>query len=138
MTRQKARFITIALIVGILVLLTPWRIQIVPAWKLRVIDENGKPISALTVSQTWVDPNCRFFWLEEDYRTDGNGLVNFPERYTWQNIFLRVAAPIWNRLYSPTLPDNYDATAFGWGDYAYGQVYYRRGQLLPETLVMYR
>src|SRR5262245_31067596 len=100
MTHQKARLISILLIAGLLLVLLPWRVQIVPAWKLRVIDEQGKPIPSLAVSENWIDPNLTFLWLEEDFKTNEDGFVNFPERYTWQNILLKVAAPVWNRVLS--------------------------------------
>ena len=124
------------IIVVFLVLLIPWKSQIAPAWKITVVDENGNPIPALSVSQNWVDPNFEGWWLEEDFRTDENGLVDFPECGTWRNLLLKAASPIWNRVLFGKR--NYDAMAFGWGSYTRGEAYYRSGQPTPKKLVMYR
>jgi len=136
MTGSKRTLIATLIVSGVLVFLLPWKSQIVPAWKVRVVDQDGNPIAHLAVSQNWVDPNFQVLWLEEDLRTDENGFVGFPERSTWQNVFLKVGSPIWNRV----LPgkQNYDAMVFGWGSYSHGEVYYQSGQVLPEKLVMYR
>jgi hypothetical protein len=136
MTDSKKTLIGRLMIVGLLALLVPWKTQIVPPWKVRVIDQSGIPIPGLAVSQNWIDPNFHGSWLEEDSRTDKNGFVSFPERRVWRNTLLMSGSSIWNRILFDQ--KKYDAMAFGWGDYSRGEVYYRSGQILPETLVMYR
>lgn len=136
MTASKKTLIGRLVVLGLLVLLVPWKSQIAPAWKVRVVDQGGHPIVGLAVSQNWTDPNFRGLWLEEDARTDENGFVDFPERSTWKNVFLKVGSPIWNRLLFGK--KNYEAMVFGWGSYSQGAVYYHRGQTLPEKLVIYR
>ena len=136
MTHAKRKFISRLIIVGLFVLLVPWRSQIAPAWKIRAVDQSGDPIPGLAVSQNWIDPNFQGRWLEEDFKTDEKGFVSFPERSTWQNVFLKVGSPIWNRVLFGK--KSYDAIAFGWGSYTRGEVYYRSGQVIPDRLVMYR
>ena len=136
MTNSNARLIGRLVIAGTLVLLIPWKSQIAPAWMLRVVDQNGIPIVGLTVSQNWIDPNFQGWWLEEDFRTDRDGIVTFPERRTWRNGFLVAASPVWNRMLFGK--KSYDAMAFGWGIYSRGEVYYRNGQVAPTELVMQR
>ena len=136
MTHSKALSLNKLVIVGLLVLLVPWRSQIAPTWKLRVINQSGTPIPDLAVSQNWIDPNFSGWWLEEDFRTDQNGFVSFPERSTWRNALLVIGSSIWNQaLFGKK---SYDAMAFGWGNYSHGEVYYRSGLALPPELVMYR
>lgn len=136
MTDSKATLLSRLVIVGLIVLLVPWKSQITPAWKIRVIDQNGNPIPELAVSQNWIDPNFRGWWLEEDFRTDENGSVSFPERGAWGNVLLAIGSPIWNRVLFGK--KSYDAMAFGWGSDSRGEVCYRSGQLLPEELVIHR
>ena len=136
MTDSKKTLMARLIFLGVLVLLIPWKTQIAPAWKVRVVDQSGNAIPGLAVSQNWTDPNFHGWWLEEDFRTDENGVVSFPERSVWRNSLLAGGSSIWNRVLFEK--NNYDAMAFGWGDYSHGEVYYRRGQVLPETLVMHR
>ena len=136
MNKSNARLIGRLVIVGIIVLLIPWKSQIAPAWKLRVVDQSGTPIPGLAVSQNWIDPNFRGWWLEEDFRTDRDGFVTFPERRTWRNGLLVAGSPVWNRILFGK--KSYDAMAFGWGNYSRGEVYYRNGQVAPTELVMHR
>lgn len=136
MTGREKKLIASLLVVAPFVLFVPWKSQIVPAWKLRVVDESGTPISHLAVSQNWIDPDFEDLWLEQDYKTDENGFVTFPERGARRNLLLALNSSLWNRiLYGKK---RYDAMAFGWGDFARGEVYYRSGQAIPAELVMYR
>lgn len=136
MRDSKKTLVGRLLIVGLFAVLVPWKTQIAPAWKIRVVDENGNSIPALAVSQNWTDPNFRGWWLEEDFRADEKGFVSFPERRAWRNILLMVGSPIWNRVLFGK--KNYDAMAFGWRGHSHGEVYYHSGQILPEKLVMFR
>lgn len=136
MTHSKATLLSRLVIIGILVLLVPWKSEVAPTWKLRVIDQSGKPIPNLPVSQNWIDPNFHGWWLEEDFRTDENGFVSFPKRRAWRNVFLVLGSPVWNRLLFGK--QTYVAMAFGWGNYSRGEVHYRSGKVIPTELVMYR
>ena len=135
MNRSRTVLIGWLTIGVLLILLIPWKSQIAPPWTIKVVDEGGRPVGNLAVSQNWIDPNFKMLWLEEDFRTDENGNVSFPERSTWRNVLLTTVSPIWNR---PLSDHGYDATVFGWGNYRRGQVWYRKGQALPDKLVMHR
>ena len=119
-----------------IILLFPWKSQISPSWKIQVVNEQGKTVKDLAVSQNWVDPNFQMLWLEEDFRSDENGFVSLPERSAWGNVLLRVISLIWSRTLGEK--KDYDAMVFGWGDYSGGAVYYVRGKELPEKLIMRR
>jgi len=134
--RKRIPHLAGAVICVSIILLFPWKSQIVPSWRIQVVDEQGHPIRNLAVSQKWVNPNFQMLWLEEDFRSDENGFVTFPERSAWGNVLLQLVSLSWSR----TLGDvqDYDAMVFGWGDYAGGAVHYVKGKELPEKLIMRR
>jgi len=53
---------------------------VVPAWKIQVVDEAGKPLRNVLVRQVWKHYDIRDSDHEADDRTDENGFVSFPER----------------------------------------------------------
>jgi hypothetical protein len=115
-------------------MLVPWKSNISPAWRLKVVDEAGTPIKRLCVTENWVDPTFKFFDLEQDFWTDNDGYVNFPERNTWRNGLMVLATPFLD--WAVHNKKDYDAVAFGWGRYQGGTVQYNRGAPLPAELVM--
>jgi hypothetical protein len=115
-------------------MLVPWKSNIAPAWRLKIVDEAGAPIRRLCISENWVDPTFKFFELEEDFWTDDDGYVNFPERNTWRNGLMVLATPFFD--WALRNKKDYDAVAFGWGRYQGGTAQYNRGAPLPVELVM--
>ncbi|HZH91511.1 MAG TPA: hypothetical protein VEX70_12945 [Pyrinomonadaceae bacterium] len=101
-----------------------------------MVDEQGRPIKNLAVSQNWVNPNFQMLWLEEDFRSDENGFITLPERKAWGNVLLRLISFMWNRTQGNK--QNYDAMVFGWGNFSSGTIYYVKGKELPEKLIMRR
>lgn len=84
MTRfLKSRWgVLLWLSVAVASLLYPFKTTSVPAWTLRVVDENEKPYAGLTVRQSWKNYTLDHEAGEhiEDAVTDDNGYVTFPER----------------------------------------------------------
>src|SRR5437588_6235689 len=53
---------------------------VVPAWRIQVVDEAGKPLRNVFVREVWQDYDVEDSDHEADGRTDQNGFVSFPER----------------------------------------------------------
>lgn len=77
----------------IILLLIPFETTIVPVWRIRVVDENGKPYESKRVREVW-----KHYSLDrspgtnvEDQWTDVNGYVTFPERTIKANLLKRMA-----------------------------------------------
>jgi len=85
--------LTVALVLVGVVLFCPYKSTTAPAWRLQIVDEDGKPISALQVQQHWayfgidVEP-----WIEIR-NTDDQGRVAFPRRTTWASLARRALTP---------------------------------------------
>lgn len=133
---KRISYLAGVLICVSIILLFPWKSRIVPSWRIQVVDEQGHPIKNLAVSQNWVNPNFQMLWLEEDFSSDENGFVTLPERSAWGNVLLQLFSLTWSRIHGER--QNYDAMVFGWGDYTGGEVYYVKGQELPDKLIMRR
>lgn len=96
MRRRKLFWVT--LVLAILVAVSPYESTIVPAWKLRVVDETGTPYVGKQVNQTWKhysldkDPGTN---IESRY-TDSNGYVAFPERTIKASLLSRVVRSVYS------------------------------------------
>jgi hypothetical protein len=83
MTIKRLRWLLVGLVVIVMVImLIPFESTVVPAWRIRVIDENGRPYVGQIVTQSW-----KHYTLEkeagrnaESRQTDNAGYVSFPER----------------------------------------------------------
>ena len=62
-----------------LILLFPFKITVVPEWKIRVRDEKGKPFVKAKVIQIWNQRTLDIVGHDEQW-TDDNGYAAFPER----------------------------------------------------------
>jgi len=72
-------------------LFCPYKSTTALAWRVQVVDENGRPIPNIQVKQAW-----QFLPIDiapwEDYRlTDGQGRTAFPRRATWASLAQRVS-----------------------------------------------
>ena|ERR1044072_301536 len=72
-----------------LVLLFPYQTTVVPEWRIRVVDETGKPFAGARVRQEW-----RHYSYNvgdgDDRNADENGYVVFPERTFTAPLLYRV------------------------------------------------
>ncbi len=97
---KKQKFVLI-LIVGLLLSFIPVPTVIVPEWKVRVVDENGKPYKKQIVRQI-----CYNYTLgvspcdskDSLKKTDNNGYVSFPERKIWMSFSMRIIRSFFNYL----------------------------------------
>lgn len=85
MSSKLSRRLFIILIIAVLVvvgLAYPFNSTVVPAWRIRVVDEAGSPYAGMEVSQAWKHYSLELEGGEnmETRSTDASGYVEFPER----------------------------------------------------------
>lgn len=71
-----------------LILLFPFKITVVPEWRVRVLDDTGKPFAKVKVVQIWNHHSLDVVGHDEQW-TDDNGYVLFPERTTRAGLLYR-------------------------------------------------
>jgi hypothetical protein len=79
-----------AALLGVIVLLLPYSTTVVPEWKVRVVDQHGRPVAGVVVSESWQDYSLEGEGHEEDRLTDEAGYVTFPERKIWSPLGWRI------------------------------------------------
>jgi hypothetical protein len=92
-TRLKILVIFLGLVV--IAVLYPFEVTVVPAWRMRIVDEKGVPLTNSMVREVWMHYSIETRGHEEDSRTDNDGYVSFPER--------TIRAPLLQRLVRTTL-----------------------------------
>lgn len=85
MNSRRSRRVVVVLIIAALVVLGlvyPFKSTVVPAWRIRVVDEAGRPYAGMEVSQAWKHYSLELEGGEnmETRSTDASGYVEFPER----------------------------------------------------------
>jgi hypothetical protein len=73
----------------------PFQSTVVPEWKIRIVDETGKPVPNVVVREQWRDHSVEFHGHNEERITDSEGYVFFPRR--------TVRAPLMFRVVGSTL-----------------------------------
>lgn len=104
--------IFICLVVSaILLLFAPiWKVNVVPSWRIKVVDQANKPIRGEPVVQYWKHYSYQIFTLMPDEalgRTDLNGTIEFPERNIDVSTAVLVIGKIWPAI--PLLNDQFGA-----------------------------
>ena len=86
--------ITVTIFGAILLLFMPFPTQMVPKWKLLVVDEQGQPLANVKVEQSW--EHYSFIGVKgfDERRSDENGYVMFPQRLLWAGLISRIVSPI--------------------------------------------
>lgn len=97
MTRNTSRKIVLATF--ILIALYPFQSQVVPAWRVQVVDEAGKPVPGMAVLYTWRHYGIEWSGDEEHTTTDAQGYVSFPPRTTRASLAQRTLRAITNVPY---------------------------------------
>lgn len=85
----------------VLILLYPFQSTVVPAWRLQVVDEGGKPLADMSVNYYWQHYGIEWWGDEVRTRTDANGYVSFPERKTRASLVQRAARLFTNVISYP-------------------------------------
>jgi hypothetical protein len=109
-----------ALVLLLLLLVYPFKITVVPRWRLHVVDETGALLRDVNVTEHWQHYLLESAGHEELLRTDGAGLVDFPERTIRASIASRIIRRTL-KLTSRGVAARYDtyASIVAWGNTAY-------------------
>lgn len=94
-TRSKWFWILIAAGILALVLFVPFETTVAPEWKIRVVDESGKPVPAVPISEVW-NHNVITEGGEETIVSNSEGYVTFPRRSIKANLTKRAVRKFLN------------------------------------------
>jgi hypothetical protein len=142
-TVKKKYLLLAGLAVVVAVLFFPREITVVPAWRLRVVNERGTPLKDVFVRQSWKHYSYELDAGEnlEDAWTDENGYITFPERTIKVSLIKQAIAPlIVDRMLQEHASFGASAAIMAWGDKGgegdASSVEYEPGKPLPEQLVL--
>ena len=129
--------IMVAALVSAVAMLVPYSSPVVPAWRLRVVDPDGRPVPAITVRQHWQNYSFESRGHEIDAKTDAEGWVAFPARAVSERALFRLVVPAVNRIlggvhasFGPT------SMVQAWNNEYEGWVNYKAQGPLPDRLVL--
>lgn len=90
----------IFMILGIvcLILFFPTKKEILPSWRVQIVDPTGKPATNTLVRQIWRDTSIEFSSNQEDKYTDATGEVLFPKRTARVCLLQRAIVPVYSIL----------------------------------------
>lgn len=94
------RGIVLILLVAVLavIVLYPWETTVVPAWRVRIVDQGGAPLRNTGVRETWQHYSIESRGHEEDLLTDQEGYVTFPKRTIRAGLATRTIRSMINAL----------------------------------------
>ena len=132
-----------AIIAGVLIFLLalflfPFKMTIVPRWRLRVVDDGGTLVRNIRVTEHWQHYLVESEGHEEVQQTNESGQVDFPERTVRASIASRAMAKV-RRFGSSGMPARSDpyASVVVWGNREYEivvAVYTPEGPLQSEVV----
>jgi hypothetical protein len=121
--------------------LYPFESTVVPAWRLRVVDEQGRACPDMQVNQGWKHYSLDLeAGTDGEYKfTDGNGYVEFPERTIQASLARRIVAP----LIAHALTIAHGSTGISGYVFASGMkegpwLNYKPGKALPDKILVER
>ena len=120
----------------------PWkRVVVVPAIKVRILDEGGNPASGATVQEKWEYRSIGSTGYREISKADENGYASFPER-TERISLLRVVPSVARELIH--LPHGYGfgswvtVWAYGKDPYVWYYVPFSWNETFPQVIRLER
>jgi len=135
----RRRRILIGLIVVLIILLVPIPSTVVPAWRIRIVDQEGGPVTNINVRQHWQHYSFQAEGREIDARPDPDGYVSFPRRVAWAGALPRLLGPVLNVVtlgvhasFGPT------AAVQAWNAGYEGWVDYKGEPQPPESLMVHK
>ncbi len=133
--RRSRNFIIIGVIA--LVLLFPYKTTIVPEWKLRAINKNGKPLPYAGFRQSWDNDSYDIHGME--FREgDDNGYVTLPERAFYAPVIYRIprSALAYLMLFAHGSVGNDASLNAATNRCSSEHLNYKQIKTLPETIVI--
>jgi len=137
---RKWRTLLILLACAAAVLLYPAETVVVPAWRIRVVDETGRPWPNEFVRQHWRHYSLGGSGGAEDKWTDANGYVTFPDRTSGVSLLRKVLVPLRSAVaLGPHASYGPSANVMVWGGRLVPEIaYYEPGKTLPDEIVLPR
>lgn len=89
---NRRRIIIVAVVIAVFLFFVPFPTELVPEWKVRVVDEQNRPLRKVNVEQSWTNYTFGESGFDNKY-TDENGFVVFPPRLLRTGAFSRVVYP---------------------------------------------
>jgi hypothetical protein len=89
---SRRKQIVAAIIAALVLFLIPFPTELIPEWKLRVVDENNQPLANVKVVQSWKNYTFGDHGFDNGY-ADENGFVVFPQKQLWASAFSRIVYP---------------------------------------------
>ena len=128
-------------VLALVFLLYPFETTIVPEWNTQVVDEGGKPLRGVLVSEQWQYYSIETDGHEAEARTNHDGYVAFPKRGIRASLFIRAIALMRNIL-STGAHSSFGGSAYlivltGY-EHSTENDHYRSGEPPPGTLVVRR
>lgn len=78
--RTRKSFVAVLSLAALVFAFFPWDTTVVPAVRVQVFDETGKPAAAVRVEQEWEYTALESYSQRAVSVTDSNGFVAFPQR----------------------------------------------------------
>lgn len=91
----------ILLVAIAVVLFMPFPTEMIPEWKMQVVDEQNQPLADVRAEQSWRN---YAFWGGDGYVTkctDSNGYIVFPRRFFWAGTVSRIVFPLLAKAVTP-------------------------------------
>ncbi|HET6979058.1 MAG TPA: hypothetical protein VFI24_22180 [Pyrinomonadaceae bacterium] len=120
-------------------LVFPYKSTVVPAWKLRIVDEKGKPYANIPATQAWKHNTLEINGIQNrDTRsTNPDGYVEFPERTIRAGVLMRIFLTILSALMT-LAHGGFGVKAYihASGPQGYAEVNYESGKPVPNQLIL--
>lgn len=137
--QKRVAIIGAVLVCLIITLFYPFEFTAVPKWKLRIVDQNGQPLSGNRVRESWCHYTFENQTHEEELLSDGDGYVQFPRRATRGNLVTGVGKFLkgFVILHSSSGPS---ASVMYLGDYRLisDEPWYEPGRPLATEIIVWR
>jgi hypothetical protein len=92
--KSKIKLVTVVIVLCIVLggIFYPFELTDVPAWRIRVVDQTGKPVSGVVLRQYWKNYTLATEAGEntEEKQSDMNGYVQFEQRSTKASVAQRL------------------------------------------------
>lgn len=132
--------VLIGLVIFVSLLLLPViELEVVPAWRIQLVEASGAPIQDAAVRQYWKHFSFEWNWftLNDDSKvTDTSGFVEFPRRDIRVSFATYLIGSVWEKL--PGLNPHVEGGAYSFVqcDTISGcEVIYRSGRELPSKVI---
>ena len=127
------------LLLLLILLVFPFKLSTAPRWRLRVVDDSGAAVQSIKVTEHWQHYLVESEGHEEVLTTNGEGVVDFPERTVRASFVSRLLGKLrrFGSMGAPLRPGPY-ASIVVWGRRDYETVvavYLPEAPLPTEVLV---